>query len=371
MKRILCFLSVMLFVLTVAVISVSAAESNILDSDIQQFEDSLDDTVSESLNELGVSGINGMIKNGLDQSKVWSYLLGLTTMYSHEPMIALTVLTAILILTSIAESYTNSLRYVETKDVMNVAVSLFTASVFIRPIAKISASAVDVISGGSSIMMTYLPIVAGIMLFSGHAVSSGSYYAAVTGVSALISRAASSILAPLLNVFLSLSVSAGICSRVRIGGLIELINKGFKYGITFLMSVFIAIIGMNGALSSAADGVAGKAARFTLSSFIPLIGSSISEAYGAIQNSANILRSGAGVFVIAAIFVSFAPLLFQTLLWSAALGIAGMVGEVLSVSSAKAVFTAVSQYLSALRALLIAVMTVFLISSAVTISIGG
>ena len=244
------------------------------------------------------------------------------------------------------------------------ALRRFYGSSFAESYASI-AEAVDAVSDQ---ILCYAdePIVAAF-----HAISSGGYYAAVITVSQLISRLSATVFTPLLTVFLSLSVSASISSRVRLGGFIELASKGFKYGIALMMSIFTAVIGLNGALSGAADSVANKAARFGLSSFIPLIGSSIAEAYSALQNSVSVLRSGAGVFVIIALFVSFAPLITQSVLWSTTLWIAKSIGEMLSVTSASPIINALSQFISALRALLIAVMTVFIISTSIMMSLGG
>ena len=349
----------------------SAAESKLFEEDIGRIEGSIDEDTHNEMERFGINGIEDIITGGIDNSSVWRYFSQLLSSHSSAPMAALVLMTAVLLLASVAESYTYSLRYTETRDIMGVVVSLFLASIIVSPVTQLITVTIRVIQGASAIMTVYLPVMAGMMVFSGHAISSGGYYAAVITVSQLISKLSSTVFAPLLNVFLSLSVCANVSSRVQLGGFIELVSKGFKYGITFSMSVFTAVIGLNGAISGAADSVANKAARFGLSSFIPLIGSSISEAYGAIQNSVGVLRSGAGVFVIIAVFVSFAPIIIRSVLWSFALGIAKSIGEMLGVSSASSILSALTQFISALRTLLIAVMTVFIIATSIMMSLGG
>lgn len=348
-----------------------AAESNLFDDQISRIENSIDDNTNNEMNSVGVTSIRDVIKGGLDSGKIWQYLLRLFTAYSNAPMAALLLMTAVLLLASVAESYTYSLRYTHTRDIMGIVISLFLASVIVSPVSSLIEASLKVIQGACAVMTIYLPVMAGMMLFSGRAIFSGGYYAAVMTVSQVLSKVCASVLAPLLNIFLSLSVSAGISSRAHLGGLIEMVSKGFKYGITFIMSIFTAVVGLNGALSGAADSVANKAARFGLSSFIPLIGACVSEAYGALQNSVGVLRSGAGVFVIIAVFVSFAPIIIRSVLWSISLGLAKCIGDMLSVSSSSAILNALSQFISALRALMIAVMTVFIISSSVMLITGG
>lgn len=371
MKRIICIAAVFLTVITVGMIRCSAEKSEPFAEDVRRIEDSVDDSIIREMDSLNAGSVETITAEGVDTASVFSYLLSQASSEGKAPLAALTVLIPVLIFASVAESYTVSLRYVETKEIMNVTVSLFAASSIIRPLTGLIASSGTVIKGASALMTAYLPVMAGILMFSGHAVASGGFYAALITVSQLVSKVASVMLAPLLNTFLALSVSAGVSPSLRIGGLVQTVGKFFKTVLTFSMTVFIAVIGLNSSLTSAADTVANKAARFSLSSFIPLIGSSISEAYGAIQGGVNILRSGVGVFVILAVFVSFAPLLIRVLMWSLAVFAAQSVGEALSVSSAQPVLRSVATFLSALRATLIAVMTVFIISSAAMMTIGG
>ena len=371
MKKILSFLLLLTLFSLFGCVKVHATQLDIFDDDIARIEDSVDEDTSQGLEALGTPDVQSVIANGINTAAIWEYIITLFSTYSSSTLSALMVLVAVMLFASIAESYTYSLRYTDTKDIMGVVVGLFFTSVVVSPVAQLVSASVTVIQGASAVMMVYLPVMAGIMAFSGHAIASGGYYAAVTAVSQLLSRIAASVLSPLLNVFLSLSVSASICGRVRLGGLIESISKCFKYVLTFSMSIFVAVIGLNSALSNAADSVADKAVKFSLSSFIPIIGSSVSEAYSTIQGSVNILRSGIGVFVILAVFTAFAPLMMKSLLWSMAIGAAKTVGEALAVSSGTAILNALSLFLSALRAILIAVMTVFIISSSVMISVGG
>lgn len=372
MKRFVIVSStIFIFLLALFTIPCRAETKELFEEEKSAIEDRIDDDVKKDMEQLDVTDVDDVIAGGIDPSAFMRYLTGLLSAYSTGPLASLITMTAVILLASVGESYTYSLRYTETRDIMGVVVSLFLTSMIVSPLTEIAASSVSVIQAASSIMTVYLPVMAGIMAFSGHMLSSGGYYAAVVTAAQFISKSASTVLAPLLNVFLSLSVSVSITSKVRLNGLIETVTKGFKYGITFVMSVFVAVLGLNGALSSSADGVANKAARFGLSSFIPLIGASVSEAYGTIQNSVGILRSGIGIFVIVAVFVSFAPLLIRSVLWSAALGLAKSIGEMMSVSSAAMILNALMQFLSALRVLLIAVMTVFIISSSIMISLGG
>ena len=370
MKRIVCVV-VLLLAVGFFPLRVSALEGDLFENEARQIEDSIPDDVKGRMDGLGASSAEEIISNGVDGEKLAQLGLDLLGRELSGPLAALPVLLAAVMLCSVVEGYTVSLRYTETRDIMAVAVSLFIASVTVSPVAELLHAAGEVIQGASAVMLLYLPVMAGMLAFSGHAVSASGWYAAVTAAAQGLSWLSATVLLPILRLFLTISVSAGVCGRVRLGGLTEALSKAFKWALTLATSIFVAVIGLNGTLFSATDRVADKAARFALGSLIPLIGSSISEAYGAIQGSVGVLRSGIGVFVILALVVSFLPLLIRNLLWAAAVYAVGLTADALGVSAAGSVLRAISAFLSALRALLIAVMTAFIISSSVMMRIGG
>jgi len=365
-----------LFIITVVLLlfmplKVSAAELSVFDSEIQGIEDAVPEDTSQALSDMQMGSVEELIQHGIDMSSLALYTGELLQTYMNTPFSVMLLLIIVIILASVAESYSYSLRYTDTRDIMGVVVSLYIATVFISPVSELIDSSVTVIQGASAIMTAYLPVMAGMMAFSGRVITSAGYYAAATTAATLIAKLSASVLSPLLKLFLSLSVSAGVCPRMRLNGIIEMTSKGFKWLLTFSMAVFTAVIGLNTALAKAGDTVAGRAAGFTLTSLVPIIGSSIAEAYKTIQGSLGVLRSGAGVFVILSVAISFAPLIIKAVLWSAALYIAKLTQDALSVNSTARIIGALSSFMAALRAILIAVMTAFIISSAALLSIGG
>ena len=370
MKRLLLFIFVLVIIVILAP-GAFAAENDLFSEERQLLESGLSDEAKEGMAALGADSIEEIIASGVDGEAVWRYISGMIGKEMKTPLSSFVVLIAAVILCSVAEGYTYSLRYTETSDIMGAAVSLFTASAVISPIMGLLGDSVTVIRGGSSILLIYLPIMAGMLAFSGHTVSSAGYYAAVSGMCGAVGWLASGILMPLLNMLLSLSVCSGISRRINLRGLTSALTNAFKWLLTFAMSVFAAVIGLNGALSSAADGIADKAAKFTLSSLIPFVGASVSDAYSAVRGSVGVLRSGMGVFVILSVCVSILPVLFRCVLWSALIYFSKLTADALSVGSASSMLNTLSSFLSAVRALLICVSVAFILSSAVMMRIGG
>ena len=368
MKRLILLMIVIALMLPVRA---AAAELSVFDKDIAGIEESIPEGSREAFSELGIASVSDLISKGIDLSSLLLYAGGLVQRYADTPFSVMLLLIIIIIMTAVAESYSFSLRYTDTREIMGVVVSLYLAAALISPISGLIDSSVKVIEGASAVMAVYLPVMVGMIAFSGRMMTSAGCYAATATASQLISQLSASVLAPLLKLFLSLSVSSGVCPRMKLSGVIEMTSKGFRWLLTFSMAVFTAVIGLNSALSNASDTVAGKAARFTLSSFVPIIGSAVADAYQTVQGSLGLLRSGAGVFVILSVAAAFAPLIVKAVLWSAALYIARLAQDALSVNSTARMLGALSAFMAALRAVLVAVMTAFIISSAAMLSVGG
>ena len=86
----------------------------------------------------------------------------------------------------------------------------------------------------------------------------------------------------------------------RIGGLL-------KWLITILLSVvllaFIAYLNLSGVISGGADAATVKAAKFTISNLVPVVGGVISDTAETLLAGASVLRNAAGVFGLSLIHI--------------------------------------------------------------------
>ena len=363
-----------LLILLLMILLSSGGEAKTIDdynNSIEEIKDSISDETREDMAQLGVNDADVNAVSNVSLSSVLNWIGDQLAESASRPFSVCALLTAVILLASLLESYTFSLRYVDTKEVMNVVTSLMIITVLVTPVTELIENSLNTVKGAASMMLIYIPVMVGIMVFSGHIVQSGGYCATVMTACQGISQLSSAFFAPMLNVFLAISVSSAISDRVKLTGICDTISKVIKWTLAFVMTIFTAILSFQGIAANAVDSAASKAVRFTLSSFIPIIGSSISEAYKSIEGSVNLLRSGIGVFVLIAVIVTFLPLIVQILLWQLSILAAKTVAETFGVSSTVTVLSAVSSALSILLAVIASMVSVFLISTGVLLSIGG
>lgn len=329
----------------------------------------LSDEASRALSELGVTSADADALSALSFENVMAALSKMAGSGMTAPLKGLITMTAVLLLCSMLTAYQNSLTE-SGETVQTVAVLCLSGAVAVPAVGFIGTAG-DVIAQCANLFLAYIPIMAVMLAASGKAVSSASYQALTVAAGQGVMRVSSDMILPLLHIFLGIAVSSGIAPQVGLGGFLSLITKLTKWLLGFVMAIFTAVLSLRQAASGALDSLGSKAARFALSSFVPVVGSALSEAYKTVQGSLHVLRSGLGIFVILALAFTFLPVLLQGLGWSLCLLVGKALAEALGVSHCAKLLEALGTVFSTLTAVLLCVPAVLLIAAAAAFAIGG
>lgn len=329
----------------------------------------LSDEASRALSELGVTSADADALSALSFENVMAALSKMAGSGMTAPLKGLITMTAVLLLCSMLTAYQNSLTE-SGETVQTVAVLCLSGAVAVPAVGFIGTAG-DVIAQCANLFLAYIPIMAVMLAASGKAVSSASYQALTVAAGQGVMRVSSDMILPLLHIFLGIAVSSGIAPQVGLGGFLSLITKLTKWLLGFVMAIFTAVLSLRQVASGALDSLGSKAARFALSSFVPVVGSALSEAYKTVQGSLHVLRSGLGIFVILALAFTFLPVLLQGLGWSLCLFVGKALAEALGVSHCAKLLEALGTVFSTLTAVLLCVPAVLLIAAAAAFAIGG
>lgn len=369
MKKIFLCAAVIILICFLFSARCHAAALDDLEDSLSDLRENVSDDVWERMEAFGYDG--NIASGGVSLRGIFSQLGDEIRAGLSGPLSSCAVIIGVILLSSLLEGYTHSLRYTETKDIMAAVTSLMIATALISALVSLIERAVAVISDASSLMLVYVPVMIGILSFSGHAVQAGGSCALVMTASQVIARLTASFIPRLLCSYLALSIASGVSGRVKLKGICEMLGRFMRWTLTFMMTLFAAVLSLQSVITRAGDSVANRAVRYTLSSLIPFIGSAVSEAYQTIQGSADLLRSGAGVFVILAVIAVFLPILVQAVLWLLSVNLSKYAAGALEVTAPAELLSSVGTVMSVLIALVVSVMTVFVISTAALIRVGG
>ncbi len=373
---------IMFFVLFVVLsnISVNAAQESdsfeeIYDeqlalSEADKLFDGLPEQTKEIMSKMGITSPDYESVKGFKTEKIFEQIISLIGTNSGTPLGGMAVCLGIMLLCSLVEGFRVTLGEKSIGTISTAVGTLCVCTAIVVPICSTISDTVEILNGASGFLLMYIPIMAGLMAASGKQVSGASYYTLMMGAGEVVSQISSKIIAPLMNIFLALSVTSALSPKMRLGSMCSSVYKIAKWILTFSMSIFVTILSIQTFVTSSMDNVTNKALKFAVSSFVPVVGNALGEALNAFSGSVELLKSGAGVFVIIASAFVFLPVLVECAVWQFSLFFLSSVSDIFGLSQMTGVFRTISKVVSMIIAVLLCTMTIFILSTVIILLVG-
>lgn len=372
MKKIITIFIISISLVIISTVAVNAEENADESSflyDLSEIYNSLSDEAKQSLEDIGAASADPNALSEISFNSIVAEILDLAGENVSSPLKGLISITALLLLSSILSAYKSTLNS-DISTALNITTTLcITCAVAVPAISVINNTA-SVISTASNLMIAYIPIMVVIMATSGHAVSGASYYSMMLAAGEGVGQLSSKVIVPLLNMFLGLSITSSVSPDINLSGFINMFSKAIKWILGFGMTIFTAVLALKQLITSSLDDVSTRAVRFTLNSFIPIVGSALSDAYKTVLGSVGLLKSGVGVFVILSVAVVFLPVILQSIMWIFTLWIGKSTAEVLGLSQPAKLLEAINVVFSTMLAILLCIMSIYIISTAIVLIAG-
>ena len=378
-KKFILFFLIFLSVLSFA--PAAFAEDNISEEDRlykEQYDESgigelfsqLPEETQKSLERAGNTSPNADVLSSFNIGSIFSEITNIALGEASSPLGAIPICIGIMVLCSLVEGFKQSLGS-SMGTVGGTVGTLCICTCIVVPLCGVISDTCEIIRGACGFVTLYIPIMAGLMLSAGEPISGASYCTAMMTAAQVISAVSSNVFLPLLNIFLGVSVTSAISPRMKLSSLCDMLYKVCKWMMTFCMSVFVSVLTFQSIITTKSDGAAGRALRFAVSSFVPVVGSALGESLASVRGGLKLLKSGAGVFVIFGSAFLFLPILIRCLLWILSLNISASVGDILGTGGISTLLRSASKVVSTITAVLLCVMTVFILTTVLILIIGG
>ncbi len=382
MRRFIIIIITFVILLSLGIVSATA------DSEENDITPEINETIAKSLNinelylnlpqntknSLELMGIKEIGASTLDNVTFSSLMKGIGSCFENESSgvaEAFCLIIAVILIYALFDGFTHSITGDTLREVLSVVCALCLACALVLPVTEIINASVSVVSIASDFMLCFIPIMSAVLVSCGKSLSSSGYYALMIGAAEGISQTCDKVITPMLNVFLGVSISSAVVPMVNLGGITSFFAKTAKWLLSFTFTVFSALLTFRTLISTTVDTVSTRAVRYTVSSFIPVVGAALAEAYKTIQGSVNILKNGMGVFVIFAVGAVFMPVIVRLLLWQFSVNLCKSISQIINLSLPVQMLSGVSTVLSVLLAVNICIMALYIISTALIITAGG
>lgn len=383
MKKIWCLFALALLFLTFAPAARAEAPENpkkqqteyygqqLEQSGAADLPDKLPEDTRKALEGLGVEGSNWQSISAITPQGMFQQIISILGGNVGAPLKASVSAVAVMLLCALLNGMKLSFGERPMGGVIGMVGTLCICTIVVQPIVACIAAAAQVIQAAAAFLLACVPVLVGIMIAAGQPASAGSYNLLMTAAGNVISLISANVLVPLMNIFLALSIVAAVSPAIDLNGLCAAVGKTVKWILGLVMTVFSGLLTMHGIVSTAVDSSTSKAAKFVVSSFVPVVGSALGDALGTINGCVKMLKSGVSAFgLLAGIFI-FLPILIQCILWLLTMNLCAGISGIFDQKEITAVLKAVVSVLEMLLALVICCMAVLTVSTVIMLVIGG
>lgn len=239
---------------------------------------------------------------------------------------------------------------------------LCIAAVIVDPITECILDSAQALHDCSSFMIAFIPVFISIITVSGSPVTATSYHAFLFGACQLISAASSNVLIPFMGIYTGLSVAGSVGEDIGVLPLAKGIRSFVTWSLTLMMTIYVTLLSMQTLISTGTDSVLMKTGKFLIGSFVPIVGSAISDALATAQGAVHLLKTTVGTFGIAAGAAIFLPIVIRVAVWYGMLKIASFTAGVLSHEKIKSMLEACGNCLGVMLAVLAAFLLLIIVS---------
>lgn len=294
--------------------------------------DELSDNINEQLDNIDLSGLEGYTgsigttsdldvisfirallegKYELDYTTILNYLSDIFFNKIKELLPVFLNVTAIAVFCGIINSTKGAFLSDGVADVIYFTCFLSVVLILSSLISEICLNTKNVIENMAKLSEIMSPIIITLMVATGGTVSASVYKPAVIFLSNGIINVFLYAVLPLIGINLIFNIISNFSGSLKLKKFSDFATSVIKWIVGIMITVFGIFLSIQGITSASFDGVSIKAAKYTLSNTIPLIGGFLSSGLDLIVAGSILIKNAVGVAVVVLLFYTIiSPVLY-------------------------------------------------------------
>jgi len=329
-----------------------------------ELSDYLSDETKGYLEKIGCGDIDFEKMLDLSPEVIFELVFEFVRGEIKEPFKAMLKVTGIILLVSTCSGFFPDDE--KSRTVLNLICGCVTVLGVFAPAMKSIGAAVSAIGVCADFEKALIPVLAGILTANGKPSLALTYRGAAFAAAEFVGSLASETALPLIGVSASLGITGAMLPTLRLSAISEMIRKTATTVLGCTAGLFTGFLSLKSVLSSSADGLVVKGVKMA-SSFIPVVGNALGEAYTSVFASMSLLRSTIGIYAIIVFFVTGIPVVINIALWILAMRIACSISELLDCRVCSEILRNIAFVFSLTNAILLLCLAVFIISSGLVV----
>ena len=201
-------------------------------------------------------------------------------------------ITVIILLVSLVENMSEN---ISGKSILAISCSSVVVLNLIDVFYDISGYATQTIDRLILFINSLTPTLLTTLAGSGRVVSAGMLNPIMLGVSSVITLIIKSVLIPLITVGLALKLTVSVTDKRHLLNLGNQIYSLVKWLTGFMLTLYAGIIAVVGAAAPSVDEITLKTAKYAVGSFVPYVGSMLSDSVELVLNCSSVVKNSIGI----------------------------------------------------------------------------
>lgn len=292
--------------------------------DLSSLEDILNSLTDGELAIFGSNSFIGKLQdlingNFEDGTSLWSALLNLF----FENILSLLPIISIIIAVALLGSMIQGLKPVNNGKSISNIIHFVTYGVIVVLVLSITVKMVTLTTNTMQSMKSQMdaifPLLLTLLTAVGGTTSTSVYQPAMAMLSGLIMNLFTYVLLPIFIFSVVFSVVSNLSNNVKLDKFTSFFNSTYKWLIGLIFTVFTAFLSIQGITAGSIDGISIRTARYAIRSYIPILGSYISDGMGLILVSSNLIKNAVGATGLFLLLATILSPLIQLILFMLAL----------------------------------------------------
>ena len=291
----------------------------------------------------------------------------------QRPAQALGTIVAIVLLSTLLKGTGEAVTEGALGQIFSMVTVLCAILAVIRPILDRIIETVDAIQETSVFMLTFVPVFSGALTAAGQPITGATYHMFLFAACQLVAQVSARTLVPLLGIYLALCIAGALSPESNITAGAVVIKNAVSWCLGLLLTVFVALLSVQTMVSVGADSAAAKTAKFLMGSFVPVVGSVLSEAFHTAQGCLKLIKTSVGAYGAAVALFAFVTVFLRTFIWYMVANLGVVVSDIGANTAVSGVIRACAAVLGLLMGIVLCYGLLLIVSITVVMvaSLGG
>lgn len=330
----------------------------------------LDDIINDfSLGQINIFGgtnflekLIKLISGDFDSNKgIWTSILSIFFENALGLLPTISLIIAISLLGSMLQGLKPATNGKSISNVIHFVTYGLIVVLVLSIIVRMISLTTSTINSLKAQMDAIFPILLTMLTAVGGTVSASVYQPAMALLTGTIVNVITNLLIPIFIFSVVFSIISNLSNTVKLDKFTSFFNSTFKWLTGLIFTIFSAFMSIQGITAGTVDGISIRTAKYAIRSYVPILGSYLSDGMGIILASSNLIKNSVGAGGLFMLLATIISPLIEIILFMLALKLVAGIVEPLGNKQVADFISSLAKNMVLLIVLIIAVSFVYFI----------